>query len=32
MSKVARKRFSHLTDGEVTALHAYLRTLAAPTG
>lgn len=28
MSAVARSRFSKLTDGEVAALHAYLRTLA----
>lgn len=30
MSGVARRRFSHLTDAEVGALHAYLRSLAAP--
>jgi mono/diheme cytochrome c family protein len=32
MSDMARERFSHLTDAEVAALHAYLRTLAASTG
>lgn len=29
MDDVARERFSHFTDEEVTALHTYLRTLAA---
>ncbi len=28
MSRVAQCRFSHLTDSEVAALHAYLRTVA----
>ena len=28
MAKMATNRFSHLTDGEVDALHTYLRTLA----
>jgi cytochrome c553 len=32
MSDVARGRFSHLTDGEIRALHAYLRTLGSPAG
>jgi mono/diheme cytochrome c family protein len=29
MASVARGRFSHFTEGELTALHAYLKTLAA---
>jgi mono/diheme cytochrome c family protein len=29
MASVARGRFAHFTDDEVTALHSYLRTLAA---
>jgi len=29
MSKVARGRFSHFTDGEIQALHAYLKARAA---
>ena len=32
MSGVARRRFSRFTDAELGALHAYLRTLATPTG
>lgn len=28
MSKVARGRYAHLTDGEIAAVHAYLRTVA----
>ena len=31
MSRVARSRFSLLTNEEVAALHAYLRTLASST-
>lgn len=30
MSGVARNRFVHFTDGELTALHTYLQALAAP--
>ena len=30
MSDMARRRFSQLTDAEIGALHAYLRTLATP--
>lgn len=32
MSDVARSRFTHFTDGEIRALHDYLRTLAPPAG
>jgi mono/diheme cytochrome c family protein len=32
MSDVARGRFSHLTAGEMKALHTYLSTLGGPTG
>jgi cytochrome c553 len=32
MSDVARGRFSHLTDGEIKALHTYLSTLGGPAG
>ncbi len=28
MNRVAQSRFSHLSDSEIAALHAYLRTLA----
>jgi cytochrome c553 len=32
MSDVARRRFSHLTAGEIKALHSYLSTLRGSTG
>jgi cytochrome c553 len=32
MSDVARGRFSHLTDGEIRALHGYLSTLGSSAG
>jgi cytochrome c553 len=32
MSEVARGRFSHLTDGEIRALHGYLSTLGSSAG
>jgi cytochrome c553 len=32
MSDVARSRFVHLTDTEITALHAYLKTLGSQRG
>jgi cytochrome c553 len=32
MSDVARRRFSHLTAGEIEALHTYLSTLGGSTG
>jgi cytochrome c553 len=32
MSDVARGRFSHLTDGEIRALHSYLSTLGGSAG